>query len=126
MSTLSLSQSVEQVRDGAYALTGSNHDYDPLMDLVGNARYVLLGEASHGTHEFCQARAEISKRLILEKGFTVLAWEADWPDALRVNRYVRATGRDTSAVEALGDFKRFPIWMWRNVEILEVGRWLRS
>ena len=64
-------------------------DYDRLLEFIGDARFVLLGEASHGTHEFYRHRAQITKRLIQEKGFTVVAVEADWPDAYRVNRYVR-------------------------------------
>ena len=79
----------------AYPLTGEATDYDPLMEQVDNARFVLIGEASHGTHEFYRERAEITKRLIQEKGFTAIAVEADWPDAYRVNRYVRAASEDT-------------------------------
>src|SRR5215216_2285342 len=96
------------LQKSAYRLIGSKEDFDPLMELIGAARYVLLGEASHGTHEFYQARAELTKRLILEKGFTVVAWEADWPDALRVNRYVREGRNDRTAEEALRGFQRFP------------------
>src|SRR5207247_2421047 len=61
-----------------------------------------------------------------EKGFTVVAWEADWPDALRVNRYIRGGGDDSSAEEALSAFERFPVWMWRNADILDLIGWLRS
>nr|WP_228021576.1 erythromycin esterase family protein [Romeria gracilis] len=78
------------LRQAAHPLTGEATDYDPLMELIGDARFVLIGEASHGTHEFYRERAEITKRLIQEKGFTAVAVEADWPDAYRVNRYVRA------------------------------------
>src|SRR4051794_16940091 len=92
---------IEHIRNSAHRLLGNPADYDLLMDLIGNARFVLLGEASHGTHEFYKARAEITKRLIREKGFTVLAWEADWPDALRVNRYIRGKSSDGTALEAL-------------------------
>src|SRR5213075_119453 len=80
----------EALHDALHPLSGARTDYDPLIEQIGDARYVLLGEATHGTHEFYKARAEISKRLITEKGFTVIAWEADWPDALRVNRFIRA------------------------------------
>ena len=73
------------IRAAACRLTGAGHDYDSLINMIGEARYVLLGEATHGTHEFYKARAEITKRLIAEKGFSLIAWEADWPDALRVN-----------------------------------------
>src|SRR5919204_341295 len=91
-----------------HPLTGAATDYDPLLELVGEARFVLLGEASHGTHEFYRARAQITKRLIQEKGFTAVAVEADWPDAYRVNRYARKRGGDAEAVDALAGFKRFP------------------
>ena len=94
--------------------------------MIGDAPYVLLGEASHGTHEFYKARAEITKRLVREKGFSIIAWEADWPDALRVNRYVRGSGKDEDAAEALADFQRFPVWMWRNVDVADFVGWLRS
>src|SRR4051795_3553864 len=96
------------VQESVRSLSGTREDYDPLLDMIGDARYVLLGEASHGTHEFYKARAEISKRLICEKGFSIIAWEADWPDALRVNRYVRGGSLDQDAAEALGNFERFP------------------
>lgn len=115
-----------KVQESAQPLTGSREDYDPLLELIGNARYVLLGEASHGTHEFYKARAEITRRLVAEKNFTVVAWEADWPDALRVNRYIRGTGRDAVAEEALRGFRRFPTWMWRNADILDLVGWLRN
>ena len=95
------------VRAAAHRLEGAARDYDPLMDRIGDARFVLLGEASHGTHEFYRERAEITKRLVTEKEFTAVALEADWPDAYRVNRYVRGVGDDVDAVEALADFADF-------------------
>ncbi|MCU1259467.1 MAG: erythromycin esterase-like enzyme [Bryobacterales bacterium] len=101
-------------------------DYDPLLDLIGDASFVLLGEASHGTHEFYYTRAEITKRLIREKGFHAVAVEADWPDAYRVNRFVLGRGADSSADEALSGFSRFPIWMWRNREVEAFVAWLRT
>jgi erythromycin esterase-like protein len=101
-------------------------DYDPLLALVGNARFVLIGEATHGTQEFYHERAEITKRLITEKGFSAVAVEADWPDAYRVNRYVRGQSDDRDARAALGDFQRFPTWMWRNTEVRAFVEWLRS
>jgi erythromycin esterase-like protein len=70
-------------------LVGEVEDYDPLMKMIADSPLVLIGEASHGTHEFYQERAQITKRLINEKGFTAVAVEADWPDAYRINRYVR-------------------------------------
>ena len=104
----------ETVRTAASALTGAPSDFDPVLDLIGNATYVLIGEASHGTHEFYRVRGEITKRLIQEHGFTAIAAEADWPDAYRVNRFVRGEGDDNDADDALSGFKRFPQWMWRN------------
>ena len=114
------------VQEAAHPLVGEIDDYDPLMMLVGNAPLVLIGEASHGTHEFYRERAQITKRLIKEKGFTAVAVEADWPDAYRVNRYVRGTSSDADAVEALSGFKRFPSWMWRNADVLDFVGWLRT
>src|ERR1035437_758207 len=84
-------------------MTGDREDFDPLL--------ALIGEASHGTHEFYRIRAEITKRLIREKGFSAVAVEADWPDAYRVNRYVQGENTDADAVEALSGFRRFPGWM---------------
>jgi erythromycin esterase-like protein len=99
---------------------------DVLFDLVGDARFVLIGEASHGTHEFYAARAKMTRRLIEEKGFRAVAVEADWPDAYRVNRYVHGRGDDQSAEEALRGFERFPAWMWRNADVLTFVGWLRE
>jgi len=102
------------VRQAANPLTRSHEDYDALLAFIGDARFVLLGEASHGTHEFYCERAQITKRLIQEKGFTAIAVEADWPDAYRVNRYVSGESADADAAEALAGFRRFPAWMWRK------------
>src|SRR4030095_3845882 len=96
----------DEVRHAAQAITGSDDDYDYLLQMGGDARYVLLGEASHGTHEFYFERARITRRLIAEKGFTAVAVEADWPDAYRINRFVRGASDDGEAVDALGDFER--------------------
>jgi erythromycin esterase-like protein len=123
MPKATLSRQLETV---AHPLTGAPADYDPLLTLVGNARFVLLGEASHGTHEFYCARAQITQRLIQEKGFTAVAVEADWPDAYRVNRYVRGVSNETESVEALANFRRFPTWMWRNADVLDFVDWLRA
>lgn len=114
------------VRAAAHPLVGEIDDYDPLLNLIGDASLVLIGEASHGTHEFYRERAQITKRLIKEKGFAAVAVEADWPDAYRVNRYVRGLGSDADAVEALAGFKRFPAWMWRNADVLDFVGWLRT
>ncbi len=97
-----------------------------LDELVGDARIVLIGEASHGTHEFYRARAAISRYLIAHRGFTAVAVEGDWPDAYRVNRYVRGEDADADAVQALRGFERFPSWMWRNAVVLDFVGWLRQ
>ena len=107
-------------------LDGGAADYDALLRLVGDARVVLLGEATHGTHEFYRERARITQRLIEEKGFTIVAVEADWPDAYRVNRWVRGRGEDADAEAALGGFERFPTWMWRNRDVVALVNWLRG
>jgi erythromycin esterase-like protein/predicted phosphoribosyltransferase len=97
-----------------------------LSELIGDARIVLIGESSHGTQEFYRARADITKWLIEEKGFCAVAAEADWPDAYRVNRYVRWQGTDITATEALAGFERFPSWMWRNTVVRDFVEWLRA
>ena len=114
------------IRTHARSLTGAATDFDPLLELIGDARIVLLGEASHGTHEFYQARAAITKCLITEKGFSAVAVEGDWPDAYRVNRFVRGVSDDADAEAALSGFKRFPTWMWRNADVLDFVGWLRD
>lgn len=116
MAQASLDRLLDPIR---YPLTGAAAAYDPLLALIGDARFVLLGEASHGTHEFYRERAQITKRLIQDKGFTAVAVEADWPDAYRVNRYVRGQSDDATSSDALGGFKRFPAWMWRNADVLD-------
>src|SRR5919109_369925 len=114
------------IRDAAHALSGSPEDYDAVIAAAREVQFVLLGEASHGTHEFYSARAEITKRLITELGFAAVAVEADWPDAYRVNRYVRTCEGAKDSVEALAGFERFPQWMWRNAEVLDFVGWLRG
>ncbi len=101
-------------------------DLDSAMKLVGNADFVLIGEASHGTHEFYETRALLTQRLIVEKGFQAVAAEADWPDAWRVNEYVHGRGNDANAAVALSGFTRFPVWMWRNRDVEGFVTWLRA
>jgi erythromycin esterase-like protein len=117
---------VDTLRAAVRPLAGDEHDYDALLSLIGDARFVLIGEASHGTHEFYAERAAITKRLIAEKGFTAVAVEADWPDAYRVNRYVRGMPQDADADAALSGFTRFPTWMWRNTIVRDFVDWLRA
>lgn len=107
-------------------IAGATGDYDELLELIGGGSLVLIGEASHGTHEFYRERARITRRLIEEKGFRAVAVEADWPDAYRVNRYVHGAAEDRDAEEALRGFRRFPTWMWRNAEVLDFVGWLRA
>ena len=114
------------IRENSEPIIGSDAEYGPLMALIGDSRFVLIGEASHGTHEFYHTRASLTRRLIEEKGFTAVAAEADWPDAHRVNRYVLGRGADQYAVQALDNFRRFPAWMWRNSDVLEFVSWLHE
>src|SRR5260370_25448145 len=103
------------------------HDLDPLLDRIGDATCVLLGEASHGTSEYYTWRAALSQRLIREKGFSFIAVEGDWPDCYRVNRYVKhfaEAGED--AHEVLSTFDRWPTWMWANEEVVALAEWLRE
>jgi erythromycin esterase-like protein len=100
--------------------------YDALVKTAGQANCVLIGEASHGTHEFYATRAELTRRLIVEHGFRAVAVEADWPDSFRVHRFVTGRGDDQTATEALSDFRRFPAWMWGNTVVVEFVDWLRE
>jgi erythromycin esterase-like protein len=117
---------IAAIRTVAHRLTGEPEDFGPILERIGTARYVLLGEASHGTHEFYRIRAELTKRLIAEKGFRAVAAEADWPDSYRVNRYVRGRPGAGEASDALRGFTRFPQWMWRNADVLDFVGWLRT
>jgi erythromycin esterase len=109
-----------------YPLETSNH-LDPLLDKIGDARFVLLGEASHGTHEYYSWRTAISKRLIEEKGFCCIAVEGDWPDCYSINRFVKNYGSVAKkAVNVLKEFKRWPTWMWANWEIVALIDWLHA
>ena len=112
--------------DDARPLTGADNDYDGLLAMIDGASVVLLGESTHGTHEFYQQRARITKRLIREMGFNAVAVEADWPDAYRVNRFVHGQRSDPDPEHALQGFQRFPEWMWRNTDVLDFVGWLRD
>ena len=113
------------LRSCAHVLDESPRDYAPLLDMVGDRAFVLLGEATHGTHEFYAMRAQVTQRLIEEHGFDAVAVEGDWPDAYRLNRY--AVGASDATVEdAFADFQRFPAWMWRNQDVRQFIDWLRS
>lgn len=105
----------------------SPEDLNPLLERIGDAKYVLLGEASHGTHEYYTWRAELSKRLIREKGFSFIAVEGDWPDCYRINEYVKGyPDADTSALATLKNFTRWPTWMWANWEVAALIDWMRA
>ena len=125
MTTLTLNHEAKIVAQGAHRIN-TTADYDRLIELAGAAQFVLIGEASHGTHDFYATRAELTRRLIAEKGFRILALEADWPDMLRVHRHVTGRTTEPSASAALGDFRRFPAWMWRNTVMVEFIDWLRG
>jgi erythromycin esterase len=117
---------VEAVRQGSHPLR-SDADLDPVMERIGDARVVLLGEASHGTREFYEWRDRLSRRLIAERGFAFVAVEGDWPDCYLVNRYVKGlpAGADT-ARGVLHAFSRWPTWMWANQEVVAAAEWLRA
>lgn len=117
---------LEALRAARVPLAGADADYDRMIDAARDADFVLIGEASHGTHEFYLERARITRRLIEELRFDAVAVEADWPDAYRVNAYVRHISDDRSADGALGGFKRFPTWMWRNRVVERFTEWLRE
>ncbi len=122
-------KSGRMLREAAHSLMGRaarEAAENALLEFIGDARLVLLGEASHGTLEFYELRARLTRRLIEEKGFRVLAVEADWPDMQRVDRYVRGLEGDATAAEALGGFTRFPRWMWRNPVIVQLVEWMRA
>lgn len=113
------------VRDLAARLDEEDGDYDAVLQMARGKRFVLIGEATHGTREFYAMRAAMTRRLIAEAGFDGVAIEGDWPDAWRTNRFVQGQGRD-DAESSLADFERFPNWMWRNREMLEFVTWLRG
>lgn len=115
---------VETLRSCARPVPDDDRAPDELLAFTGNARFVLIGEASHGTHEFYALRADLTRRLIREQGFHAIAVEADWPDAARVNDYVRGESDDPDADAALGGFTRFPRWMWRNTVVARFVDWL--
>src|SRR5204862_3800069 len=110
---------------GVARALATNADYDSLVGMAGEAQCVLIGEASHGTHEFYAIRAALTRRLIEEKGFRAVALEADWPDSFCVHRFVTGRSDDTRASEALSDFRRCPSWMWRSTGVVHFVAWLR-
>jgi erythromycin esterase-like protein len=117
---------LDVIRHAAFRFEIEEDGFEPLLEDIGDAQIVLIGEASHGTHEFYEARAALTRALIARKGFTAVAVEADWPDAYRVNRWVRHLSADATADAALGGFQRFPRWMWRNTVTVEFLDWLHD
>jgi erythromycin esterase-like protein len=109
-----------------HPILGERGDYDALLEAIDGSSVVLIGEGTHGTHEFYRERARITQRLIDERGFTAVAVEGDWPDAYQVNRYVMGLTDRGGALASLEGFQRFPTWMWRNQVVLEFVRWLRA
>jgi len=114
------------LREHLRPLASSAADDAELLARLGRAKLALLGEASHGTHEFYAERAALTQRLVTEHGFNAVVAEADWPDAWRVNRYIRGASDDRSAEDALSGFERFPTWMWRNTVMRDLVEWLRK
>jgi erythromycin esterase-like protein len=119
-------ETLDVVRDAARWFEPGLDGVAPIVEAIGDARIVLIGEASHGTDEFYRLRADITAALIQDRGFTIVAAEADWPDAYRVNRWVRQIPGDADAVTALSDFTRFPRWMWRNEAVVQFISWLHE
>ncbi|MGH8946063.1 MAG: erythromycin esterase family protein [Acidimicrobiia bacterium] len=116
---------IDEVKD-LYRPLAEPEDLDPVLDAIGDARFVLLGEASHGTHEYYHWRATLTKRLIAEHAFSFVAVEGDWPDCYTVNRWVKGRFEGASARETLRTFARWPTWMWANEEVAEFVNWLRG
>ena len=114
-----MNEAAQIILHAANPLEGGVTDLDPVVERCRGARVVLLGESTHGTHEFYETRAEVTRRLITDLGFHAVAAESDWPDSWLVNRYVKGDGDDTTAEEALEGFRRFPQWMWRNSDMLD-------
>jgi len=113
-------------RSAARPFNAVREDLAELPERITSAAAISIGEASHGTQDFYHLRASITKHLIQHHGLTAVAVEADWPDAYRVNRFVRGEGEDSDANSALSGFEQFPAWMWRNTEVLSFVRWLRE
>ncbi len=117
---------IDLLNDAAEPLSENEDKYSSLLDKIGESRFVLIGEESHGTHEFYKARAEITQQLIKKKGFMAVAIEGDWPDAYRIHRYLQGVGDKNEWQQALSEFKRFPTWMWRNETLVTFLQWLRT
>jgi len=126
MDTIMNQKLIDVLNDNVEPLSENENKYSSLLDKIGKSRFVLIGEASHGTHEFYKARIEITQQLILKKGFMAVAIEGDWPDVYRIHRYLQGIGNQNEWEQALADFKRFPTWMWRNKTVAPFLQWLRT
>lgn len=115
---------LDDLRRHAILLEENKDKYKSLMNSIDDCRFVLLGEASHGTAEFYEERCKITKELIQKKAFNAIVIEGDWPDSCRVNDYIQGESPDSSVFEALQGFQRFPTWMWRNVAVFKFLNWL--
>lgn len=117
---------IKRLTEAACPILENEKQFDALLGEIGDARVVLLGEASHGTHEFYEARIQMTKQLIKEKGFMAVAIEGDWPDVYQMNRYVQGYLPKEALMEAFSEFKRYPRWMWRNASLPPFLAWLRE
>jgi erythromycin esterase-like protein len=125
-SQLDENRAIQLINDKVYKLNNTA-DLKPLFDRIGDARIVMLGEASHGTHEYYTWRSAITRELIKEKGFNFIAVEGDWPDCYRMNRYIKDyKDAGASAFDVLNNFRRWPTWMWANWEIVALTEWLHK
>jgi len=122
---MSIETVLDEIEGSAHPLR-TREDLNPLIERIGDASFVLLGEASHGTSEYYQWRARLSSRLIAEKGFNFVAVEGDWPDCYRLNRYVkRYPEAGANARDVRYAVNRCPTWMWANREIAAFAEWMR-
>lgn len=127
LTSLERNKTVEKYAKGEITYLNSVQDLNPLLKRIGDARIVMLGEASHGTHEYYTWRAQISKRLINELGFNFVAVEGDWPDCYKINRYIKDYKKaGLNALEVLNQFERWPTWMWANWEMKAFTEWLKQ
>ncbi len=117
---------VNDLKNERISLNVKSPDFDNLLDEIKNRKIVLIGESTHGTHEFYSLRSKITKKLIEDHGFNTVAIEGDWPDVFRVNQFVKGLGRDNTAIESMSDMERFPLWMWRNQIVTNFIEWLKD
>ena len=118
-------QAVQLIQMNSH-IVDAMHDLHPLIEEAGKARIVMLGEASHGTHEYYTWRSYISRKLITEKGFNFIAVEGDWPDCYKINEYIKGESEEKRAVNVLKTMARWPTWMWANWEVEALAEWLRK